>query len=61
MNTGTLKITPEILSLILEIDEFKGAWRALGPAHSYEDSEIEGTHLRPLCVYKCYFNSVKGV
>lgn len=30
MNTGTLHITPEILALIAEIDEFKGAWRALG-------------------------------
>lgn len=26
----SLTITPEILSLIAEIDEFKGAWRALG-------------------------------
>lgn len=26
----TLKITPEILALVAEIDEFKGAWRALG-------------------------------
>src|ERR1700712_1544199 len=26
----TLKITPEVLSLIAGIDEFKGAWRALG-------------------------------
>ena len=26
----TLAITPKILSLIAEIDEFKGAWRALG-------------------------------
>ena len=26
----TLQITPEILSLIAEIDEFKGAWRAFG-------------------------------
>lgn len=25
-----LRITPEILSLIAEVDEFKGAWRALG-------------------------------
>jgi Fic family protein len=30
MNLTTLKITPEILSLISGIDEFKGAWRALG-------------------------------
>ncbi len=30
LNTATLKITPEILALIAEIDEFKGAWRALG-------------------------------
>lgn len=27
---GTLSITPEMLSLIAEIDEFKGAWKALG-------------------------------
>jgi len=28
--TDSLQITPEILSLIARIDEFKGAWRALG-------------------------------
>ena len=30
LNTGSLQITPEILVLVSEIDEFKGAWRALG-------------------------------
>ncbi len=30
LKTDTLRITPEILGLIAEIDEFKGAWRALG-------------------------------
>lgn len=30
MKTDTLTITPELLGLITEIDEFKGAWRALG-------------------------------
>ena len=30
LNPKTLRITPEILSLIAEIDEFKGAWRAIG-------------------------------
>lgn len=30
INTDTLTITPEILALIAGIDEFKGAWRALG-------------------------------
>ena len=30
LNTDTIEITPEILGLIAEIDEFKGAWRALG-------------------------------
>ena len=30
LTTDTLHITPEILSLIARIDEFKGAWRALG-------------------------------
>ncbi len=29
LNTDTIHITPEILALIAEIDEFKGAWRAL--------------------------------
>lgn len=30
LRTDTLRITPEILALIAGIDEFKGAWRALG-------------------------------
>ncbi len=30
LNTATVRITPKILSLIAEIDEFKGAWRAIG-------------------------------
>jgi hypothetical protein len=31
MNTDTIVIIPELLALLSEIDEFKGAWRALGP------------------------------
>jgi Fic family protein len=30
LKTNTIQITPEALALIAEIDEFKGAWRALG-------------------------------
>jgi Fic family protein len=30
IHPATLKITPEILGFIAELDEFKGAWRALG-------------------------------
>ena len=30
LKTDTLHITPELLALITEIDEFKGAWRLLG-------------------------------
>ena len=30
LRSDSLQITPEILSLIARIDEFKGAWRALG-------------------------------
>lgn len=30
INIETIKITPEFLAIIAEIDEFKGAWRALG-------------------------------
>ena len=30
IHTESLEITPAILSLIAEIDEFKGAWRAIG-------------------------------
>ena len=29
-NVQTLSITPDILALVSKIDEFKGAWRALG-------------------------------
>src|SRR5256885_12584258 len=30
LEIDTIQITPELLSLVSEIDEFKGAWRALG-------------------------------
>lgn len=30
LQTDTLQITPEILSLVAAVDEFKGAWRSLG-------------------------------
>src|SRR5271154_3631227 len=30
MKTDSIHITPEMLTLLSEIDEFKGAWRALG-------------------------------
>jgi hypothetical protein len=30
IKTNHLEISPDILNLIAEIDEFKGAWRALG-------------------------------
>lgn len=30
LNIATLRITPEVLALIAEIDEFKGAWPAIG-------------------------------
>jgi len=30
IRASTLQITPEILNLIAELDEFKGAWQALG-------------------------------
>ena len=30
LQTDTIQITPELLSLIARIDEFKGAWRAFG-------------------------------
>src|SRR5271156_282613 len=30
IHTGTLQITPETLNLIAGLDEFKGAWQALG-------------------------------
>jgi Fic family protein len=30
LHTASLRITPAILSLVAEIDEFKGAWRAIG-------------------------------
>src|ERR1700723_886617 len=30
INTDTIQVTQELLALLSEIDEFKGAWRALG-------------------------------
>lgn len=30
LKTDTIQITPKLLQLIAEVDEFKGAWRALG-------------------------------
>lgn len=30
IQAGSLQITPEVLNLIAELDEFKGAWQALG-------------------------------
>lgn len=30
INTDTIRITPPLLALLSELDEFKGAWRALG-------------------------------
>ena len=30
LKTDTIQITPDLLTLLSEIDEFKGAWRALG-------------------------------
>jgi Fic family protein len=30
LKTDTIQITPDLLALLTEIDEFKGAWRALG-------------------------------
>src|ERR1700749_3416202 len=30
IKSDTIQITPELLALIAEIDEFKGAWRSLG-------------------------------
>src|ERR1700751_688410 len=30
IRANTLQITPEILNIIAELDEFKGAWQALG-------------------------------
>src|SRR6202142_4271443 len=30
LNTDTINVTQELLALLSEIDEFKGAWRSLG-------------------------------
>ncbi len=30
INADTIQTTPEMLALLSELDEFKGAWRALG-------------------------------
>ena len=49
LRTDTLHITPEILNLIAQIEEFKGAWRALGRVATIESigssTRIEGCKL----------------
>jgi Fic family protein len=42
VNTRSLHITPEILSLVAGIDEFKGAWRALGALAPERLSALRG-------------------
>jgi hypothetical protein len=41
MKIESLKITPEILSIIAEIDEFKGAWKALGQLAPEQHSSLK--------------------
>jgi len=43
--SASLKITPEILGFIAELDEFKGAWRALGTLAPERPAEIR---IRPM-------------
>ena len=43
IRTESIAITPEILGLIAEIDEFKGAWRALGKLAAIEREARSGT------------------
>ena len=47
MLTGTLQITPEFLNLIAGLDEFKGAWQALGATIESigSSTRIEGSKL----------------
>lgn len=40
INAQHIQITPELLSLIAEIDEFKGAWRELGPKSGTRITEL---------------------
>jgi hypothetical protein len=47
IKTNTLQITQDILALVSEIDEFKGAWRALGtlaPDRLSARAVARGTH-----------------
>jgi hypothetical protein len=49
MRADTIQIKPEILSLIARIDEFKGAWRALGGKNVYRSlTPLPRGRLQPL-------------
>lgn len=37
IRSDAIQITPEILALVAGIDEFKGAWRALGTSEVTHD------------------------
>src|SRR5579883_3504949 len=41
LDIGSIKITPEMLNLIAEIDEFKGAWPLLGRLAPARLSELK--------------------
>jgi hypothetical protein len=46
LDTDTMQVTQELLALLSEIDEFKGAWRSLGTIESIGSStRIEGSKL----------------
>ena len=48
LSTSSLRITNQILALIAEIDEFKGAWRAIGriapERHYWNVARTAGDH-----------------
>jgi len=47
LKTDTIQITPELLGLIAEIDEFKGAWRLSASMHCVALPPLKASALRP--------------
>ena len=44
MNITSLIVTPELLKLITEIDEFKGSWKQAGENNPYQLSVLRIVH-----------------
>ena len=51
IQSAAIQITPEMLRLVAGIDEFKGAWRALGTLAVDADPKLSQVNNLPCCIF----------